>query len=449
MENKEMKQDTKQDTNLNDIMEATIKGVGSGMPPQQAAAQAQAVYNYVENPARQYFQSGRWHTDRAFFKQNNVMSGFSNMDSFQPLYPGLYAIGAIPSLGKTTLMHALCDSVAASKHHVLFFSYEQASSELYSKSLARRIHQHAVKNPSDNYNEYTAIQIRSCQADGTRELAEQTDAYLNDVEDYMEIIDCNFDCPVEILVAIVEKKIKAGIKPVVVIDYLQVIHTSYMNGRVISDQRTSVDHIIKTLKQMQKQYSLVVIVISNLNRMNYLLPVDFESFKESGGIEYTCDLIYGMSLTITSDPDFEYKVMNAKKGTLKETTLREKRLMVGQAKGADIRDIEVKILKNRFGPVNKSFYFEYNPKYDTFVESSYDRYEKRKRKGGYIQYEDDDNQSEEYLREKAEEEADIARQEEASRKAIERREAMIRNQYKNNGPDVNDFMIRSLTKKDE
>ena len=351
-----------------------------------APEQQNGYYNFVENPAEQYFTSGKWDSDRAFLKQSNLVTGYTNMDTLQALYPGLYVIGAIPSLGKTTLIHQMADQIAMRKQPVMYFSYEQSANELYAKAIARRIHMQAKRLPSSaRYAQYTAMEIRRGVADGTQELANQVANYTKDVENYLDVIECNFDCPVETISAIVEKHINDAPSyppPVVIIDYLQVIHPSFVNGKVMTDQRASVDHIIKALKQMQKAHSMVVIVISNLNRMNYMLPVDFESFKESGGIEYTADVVWGMNLTLTTDPDFEYKTLNAKNGTLKETTLREKRIMLSKAKAADVRDIEIKVLKNRFGPVGISMQFEYEPQYDTFMASTLDRYNKHKKNLG-------------------------------------------------------------------
>ena len=77
-------------------------------------------------------------------------------------------------------------------------------------------------------------------------------------------------------------------------DYLQIIPAR--NDRQTDKQKT--DDIIRGLKKMQSDNKLVCFVISALNRSNYLAPVDFESFKESGGIEYTADVVLGLQLEV-------------------------------------------------------------------------------------------------------------------------------------------------------
>ncbi len=53
------------------------------------------------------------------------------------LYPGLYVIGAISSLGKTTFANQMADQIAEQGKSVLYISLEQSSLELTAKSISR------------------------------------------------------------------------------------------------------------------------------------------------------------------------------------------------------------------------------------------------------------------------------------------------------------------------
>ena len=66
----------------------------------------------------------------------------------------------------------------------------------------------------------------------------------------------------------------------------------------------------------------------------YLTPIDFESFKESGGIEYTADVIWGLQLSVMSNELFG-----------REGKIKEKRDMVRKAKLASPRNIDLVCLK--------------------------------------------------------------------------------------------------------
>ncbi len=66
-------------------------------------------------------------------------TGFPKLDNVLDggLYEGLYIIGAISSLGKTTIITQIADQVASQGHDVLIFSLEMARSELMAKSISR------------------------------------------------------------------------------------------------------------------------------------------------------------------------------------------------------------------------------------------------------------------------------------------------------------------------
>ena len=86
------------------------------------------------------------------------------------------------------------------------------------------------------------------------------------------------------------------------------------------------------------------------------MPIDYESFKESGGIEYTADVIWGLQLNVINEEIFS-----------KEGKLKYKREKIKQAKRAIPRDIEFVCLKNRYGDSNYTCRFKYYAQFDYFV----------------------------------------------------------------------------------
>ena len=85
-------------------------------------------------------------------------------------------------------------------------------------------------------------------------------------------------------------------KPIIFIDYLQRLIPR--NGK--ADTRTLIDDALFKIKDFQQKYNVTFIVISTFNRTNYNQLVSFESFKESGGIEYTADVVWAMQLNIAN-----------------------------------------------------------------------------------------------------------------------------------------------------
>lgn len=275
-------------------------------------------------------------------------TGYSNIDALTSLYPGLYVIGAISSLGKTTFTHQLGDQLAAAGDHVLYFSLEQTRLEMVSKGISRRTAQNSYKDGFSGA--VSAIDIR--RGSITEAVRQAAKEYAKDAENE-SVVECSFDTTIDTIVGYVTGYIKANdAKPVVIVDYLQIIRPTDPRQTT----KDAVDGHVRALKKLQTENDLVVIVISSLNRQNYLTPVDFESFKESGGIEYTADVIWGLQLAIMNGDLFD-----------KKDKLKEKREKVKAAKLEVPRKIELVCLKNRYGRSSYSCGFNYYPQFDLFV----------------------------------------------------------------------------------
>ena len=279
-----------------------------------------------------------------FQQYKNRKTGYSNIDAKMRLYPGLYVLGAISSLGKTTFCGQLADQLAGAGEHILYFSLEQTTLELVCKGLSRLMFR------TDNTTALSSMDIRR----GTKSEALRIAREIYAAQTKNEfIVECGFDTNVENITETVRSYINtAGVKPIVILDYLQIL-APMNNSQTTKDV---VDYNVRALKKLQTENDLVVIVISSLNRQNYLTPIDFSSFKESGGIEYTCDVMWGLQLNIMNDELFD-----------KETKLKAKREAVKEAKIANPRDIELVCLKNRYGVSSYSCRFKYYARYDYFL----------------------------------------------------------------------------------
>lgn len=281
---------------------------------------------------------------RLFAESGNKKTGYANLDAITNLYPGLYVLGAISSLGKTTFAHQMADQIAESGEPVIYFSLEQGVLELASKSLSR------IMAKKDKTTAVSSLQIRKNEID--KNVADAMTAYASFAGN-LTVVECGFEATIDDIEQYVNDYIRINHNnPVVFIDYLQVIRVSDLG----MSTKDAVEMHVKRLKQLQKDNNLVVIVISSLNRQNYLSPVDFESFKESGGIEYTADVLWGLQLEVLQNEVFSKRDQTA-----------EKRRLVREAKAAEVREIELCCLKNRFGKSSYSCKFAYYPQFDCFV----------------------------------------------------------------------------------
>lgn len=309
----------------------------------QLAIQSSNVLEYITN------QGFRDDLER-FRKTSSKETGFPKLDQETGgLYSGLYIVGAVSSLGKTTFIHQMADQMAEKGETILYFSMEQSRAEMVSKSISRQI----AKTYGAN-SDISSLKIRKGKAGDDGKVYEAMMKYQKYAE-RVNIVQTGFSSDISFIEKVTNTFIQAkGVTPIVIIDYLQIID---IEGNMTDRQR--IDNIIKKLKKIQLQHGLTMIVISSLNRSNYTTAIDFESFKESGLIEYSADVVWGLQLEA---------IHEAEKKT-GDNKVSERREILQKAKADTPRKIELVCLKNRYGISNFTTSFEYYPKCDYFMES--------------------------------------------------------------------------------
>lgn len=294
-----------------------------------------------------------------------IPTGFPSLDSLLDggLYSGLYIVGAISSLGKTTFCLQIADQIAQAGQDVLVFSLEMARNELIAKSVSRltligdlaqyktTVHAKTTRGilTGTRYAEYSQTERELIQASITAYSRYAKNIY---------ITEGIGNVGVEEIRGKVEKHIKlTGKAPVVVIDYLQIIAPADM--RATDKQNT--DKAVLELKRLSRDYSIPVIGISSFNRDNYTAPVNLASFKESGAIEYSSDVLIGL----------QYDGMDYQEGEADKA--REKRIRelmkttVAAGSRGEAQKIQVKILKNRNGSKGDAL-LDFYPMFNYFTQ---------------------------------------------------------------------------------
>ena len=264
------------------------------------------------------------------------------------LYEGLYIAGAISSLGKTTFVTQMCDQIAESGQEILIFSLEMARTELMAKSISRLTFLDVLKNNGRVQDAKTARGITTGSRYAKYSKIEK-DLIQRSISNYGRYAENIFihegigDIGTEQIRETVNKHISiTGRKPVVLIDYLQILAPA--NDKATDKQNT--DKAVLELKRISRDFKIPVIAISSFNRENYAYPVSMQSFKESGAIEYSSDVLIGLQLKGAGKSNFD----------------------ATKAKAKDPRDIELVILKNRNGVAGKKIQYNYYPMFNYFEE---------------------------------------------------------------------------------
>ena len=261
------------------------------------------------------------------------------------LYPGLYTIGAIPSLGKTTLVHQIADNIASQDIDVLYFSLEMGRNELMLKSIAREMFL------IDRGNAVTTREIEQGKFN-YNVFSQALENYKDNIASNIAIFEGNFKTDINTIKNKVEANVKIrNKKPVIFIDYLQILKPA---NNKMSDKQAN-DFNVTELKKLSRDYNIPIIVISSLNRANYSTSIGFESFKETGAIEYGSDVIIGLQLKTVDVIE-------------KNKTESEKRNKINDLKARNPRDIEFVVLKQRSGQAYCKCDLKYYTKNNYFTD---------------------------------------------------------------------------------
>jgi replicative DNA helicase len=293
-----------------------------------------------------------------------IPTGFNNLDRVLNggLSAGLYIMGAISSLGKTSWMLNIADNIAAAGRDVLYFSLEMSRNELIAKSISRfsfRVVGEASGPEDDAFSTFEVLNSRgrrslSMSQEITLDKAFQ--AYREGPGRRMWIFEGVGDFGVEEITQRVEEHIRiTGRTPVVFVDYLQILAPA--DPRSTDKQNT--DKAVVELKRLSAKHDLPVFCISSLNRQNYSEPITMAAFKESGAIEYGSDVLIGIQLYgIGYQP-------GEKPGNAHTARIRE---IIEKAEKDKRIDIEIRVLKNRNGGRGGSGRLLFNKKYNFFSE---------------------------------------------------------------------------------
>lgn len=279
---------------------------------------------------------------------------------------GLSVVGAISSLGKTTLVQHMADNMARNSNDVLFISLEMARSELMSKSISRETYLDVIENGGNIRNAKTSIDI----TDGSKhdnfnydekKLIDTAIARYSEYANNIYIVEAFGQIGHEDVRFLVDMHTKkTGRVPIVVIDYLQIMKPSDPR----QTDKTNTDVAVNSLKRLSRDYKTPVIAISSLNRESYNRPMSLSAFKESGAIEYSSDILIGLDFTkMLDDPtsiDFE------------------------DEKDKMPREITLTILKNRNGRTGKRINYLYDPRFNHYEEIGYYQKTKPKKKKNVV-----------------------------------------------------------------
>ena len=271
---------------------------------------------------------------------------------------GLIMLGAVSSVGKTTLLNMIADNLAESGTPVLFVTIEQSARELTAKSLSRHMYlvDHELGNVS--YSDLDTKSERMCWSEKRNNLlAEAWSWFTEHVAPHERYLQARDQPSVaDIAETAYAMKDRFDTKPIVIIDYLQLL--APMSDR--DSDKQAVDKNVMALRQLSRDMKTTIICVSSLNRASYSGTIDIDSFKESGAIEYGADILLGLQ---------PRNLAESLEGVSEGKQKAEAKKIMTNMKAAFRRECELVILKQRAGVVPaKGLPIDFLPRFSLFEE---------------------------------------------------------------------------------
>lgn len=226
------------------------------------------------------------------------------------LQPGLFIFGANPGVGKTSFVLHLMNKLALNNNLVVLFNLEMDSHQIMAKLLSNYSYIRSLdneKNKAKTINEF--LKFSNKDNNSKKELVEFISDFQENVDKRQIIINKSDNSPEfpqsssdnieQIGNALSDLSLIYNGRPIIIIDYLQLLKINLDEDEGKFDRRLEMNKIIEKLKMYSNIYQAIIIVISSLSRRSYtkeLLDTDnveynMSVFKESGMIEYQADFL--------------------------------------------------------------------------------------------------------------------------------------------------------------
>lgn len=282
----------------------------------------------------------------------------------------LVMLGSAPGMGKTALAQWICENMAREGHKVLYLNLEMDRAQLLARSISRI----AYKRLGADLSALDILRAYSFTDEQEKLFDDAVGIYRREIADNFIYNPDNVTNHIDSILDYMNESMRFGQyddkAPIICIDYLQLID---------SGERDSVEgmkKVIYELKTFAKNNNTVVIVIMANNRSSNRAGVaELESGRDTSAIEYSGDLIFGMTYTAIDDKR-KYQDGTDKNGNprMYEYDIDTIRRLKKEAfdNGEDVpevcKELSLKVLKNRFVDSERTARLVFDGRHASFSE---------------------------------------------------------------------------------
>lgn len=206
----------------------------------------------------------------------------------------LVFLGGAPGAGKTALATQMAINAARAGTPVMFFSCDMPARVIIPRAMTLLSAQRAAGSQQNPRNAAKALRCAAVPVSVLSSPGEATPEITEIVEESkaasnVRVIAGEGMSATDISNAVMEQIDRTGVRPLVVVDYLQLLRQS-ADVRRGYDTRAEIEESIHVLRKLATKTLAPVLCISALSRVGYDKPISMEHFKETGDIEYAADV---------------------------------------------------------------------------------------------------------------------------------------------------------------
>lgn len=265
----------------------------------------------------------------------------------------LVLLSGAPGLGKTCLAQAIAENIAGTGRDCLFLNLEMDRNQLLARSIARI----AWTEERGDISPLEVLRGYSWTKEQAEIVSRAAAKYRAEIAPRMIYNPDGLTNALDSILSVMETetmRIKAAgrAEPIIIIDYLNLIDSGER------DATEGLKRVIYGLKDFAKRYNTVVMAITATNRAsNRAGTVEMESGRDTSAVEYSGDLMLGLSYTAiedgreyeTGECDKKGEPIKAKYDIDELRRLRREAYDRNEDPPHVCNEISLKVLKNRFG----------------------------------------------------------------------------------------------------
>ena len=301
----------------------------------------------------------------------------------------LVTLGAPPAMGKTALAQWIFENMASSGNDVLYINLEMSREQLLARSISRL----AWIDSRNDINALEVLRGYSWTDEQRAAIAQAAERYKADIAPHFTYNPDGVTNDINSILQAMQTeamRIKAQGKPapLVCIDYLQLIESDK------EDAKEGIKGILARLKEFAiRENTVVLAIIANNRESNKSGTVEMESGRDTSAIEYSGDIMLGLTYTVIDD---RRKYSYSEDGKLIEAVydldiirrLKIQAREAGEPLPSVCNEISLKVLKNRFGEDGRRATLVFDGKHSTFSLSAYKYNRTSKRFKNFKEYAD-------------------------------------------------------------